>query len=81
LPTSTEVATSQKDARLACFSYYSGGFRVARIQGDELVETGRFSADGGSNFWGVEVFDHAGQEYVAASDRDSGLWIFRYKCN
>jgi hypothetical protein len=73
-----EVATSQKDARLAYFSYYSGGFRVARIQDDELVETGRFIADGGSNFWGVEVFDHAGREYVAASDRDSGLWIFRY---
>jgi hypothetical protein len=29
-------------------------------------------------FWGVEVFQSNGQEYVAASDRDSGLWIFRY---
>ena len=73
-----EVATSAKDPRLAYFAYYAGGFRVARIVNDKLVETGRYIADGGSNFWGVEVFDDAGKEYVAASDRDSGLWIFRY---
>jgi len=73
-----EVATSAQDSRLAYFSYYSGGLRVARIQGGELVETGRYIAEGGSNLWGVEVFDHAGQEYVATSDRDSGLWIPRY---
>jgi hypothetical protein len=73
-----EVATSHKDARLAYFSYYSGGFRVARIVSNTLVETGRYIDAAGNNFWGVQVFDDAGQEYVAASDRDSGLWIFRY---
>jgi hypothetical protein len=26
----------------------------------------------------VQVFQHDGKEYVAASDRDSGLYIFRY---
>jgi len=26
----------------------------------------------------VQVFSHAGQEYVAASDVDFGLYIFRY---
>jgi hypothetical protein len=73
-----EVATSQKDARLAYFSYYAGGFRVARIVGNTLVEKGRYVDAGGNNFWGVQVFNDANQEYVAASDRDSGLWIFRY---
>ncbi len=73
-----EVATSQQDANLAYFSYYSGGFRVAEIQGNELVEVGRFIDEGGSNFWGVQTFEQGGKEYVAASDRDFGLYIFEY---
>jgi hypothetical protein len=74
-----EVATSPTDPRLLYFSYYSGGFRVARITDDEKIqETGHYIAPGGNNFWGVQVFQDAGQEYVAASDRDSGLWIFKY---
>jgi hypothetical protein len=28
--------------------------------------------------WGVQVFEHGGVEYVAASDRDDGLYIFRH---
>ncbi len=73
-----EVATSHEDGALAYFAYYSGGFRIARIEDDELVEKGHFVDQGGSNIWGVEVFEHAGEEYVAASDRDKGLYIFRY---
>ncbi|MBI5105131.1 MAG: hypothetical protein HZB46_09150 [Solirubrobacterales bacterium] len=73
-----EVATSAQDARLAYFSYYAGGFRVARIVNDQLVETGHYVAPDGNNFWGVQVFEDGGQELVAASDRDHGLWIFRY---
>ena len=74
-----EVAASEDDARLLYFSYYAGGFRVARITEDEKIEeVGHYIAQGGNNFWGVQVFHDAGQEYVAASDRDSGLWIFRY---
>ncbi len=73
-----EVATSGQSDDLAYFSYYSGGFRVAQIIDDELVEVGHFIDVGGSNFWGVETFNHNGEEYVAASDRDFGLYIFRY---
>jgi hypothetical protein len=73
-----EVATSHQQADLAYFSYYAGGFRVTRIVDDQLVETGHFVDEGGNNFWGVQVFEHDGQEYVAASDRDFGLYIFRY---
>ncbi len=73
-----EVATSQQFADRLYFSYYSGGFRVAEIENDEIVEKGHYIDDAGSNFWGVEVFQQDGTEYVAASDRDYGLWIFKY---
>jgi hypothetical protein len=73
-----EVATSGQRNDLAYFSYYSGGFRVAKITSNELTEVGHFIDVGGSNFWGVQTFIHNGQEYVAASDRDFGLYIFRY---
>ena len=73
-----EVATSQQVANRLYFSYYSGGFRVAEIRRGEIVEKGHYIDADGNNFWGVEVFEHDGQEYVAASDRDHGLWIFKY---
>lgn len=73
-----EVATSHAVANRAYFSYYAGGFRVAEIENDELVEKGHYIDADGNNFWGVQVFDDEGQEYVAASDRDHGLWIFKY---
>ena len=73
-----EVATSHQRDDLAYFSYYAGGFRVLQIVADDLVEVGHYIDVGGNNFWGVEVFESGGQEYVAASDRDFGLYIFRY---
>jgi hypothetical protein len=77
-----EVATSQKRADLAYFSYYAGGFRVTKIADNKLVEVGHYIDQGGNNFWGVQVFTGPdGKEYVAASDRDYGLYIFRYTGN
>jgi hypothetical protein len=73
-----EAATSPTRADLVYFSYYAAGFRVAKIIDDELVEVGHYIDVGGNNFWGVQVFQSGGQEYVAASDRDYGLYIFRY---
>ncbi len=73
-----EVATSHEVANRLYFSYYSGGFRVAEIENDEIVEKGHYIDPAGNNFWGVQVFQSKGQEYVAASDRDSGLWIFKF---
>jgi hypothetical protein len=72
-----EVATSKTDPSLAYYAYYSGGFRATRIVDGKLVEVASFIDKGGSNFWGVEVFKSGGQEYVAASDRDHGLYIFK----
>ena len=73
-----EVATSKQDDRLAYLSYYAGGFRVVRIDNGKLHEAGVFIDEDGNDFWGVEVFQRDGVEYVAASDRDYGLYIFRY---
>lgn len=74
-----EVATSERRADLAYFSYYSGGVRVAEIsRTGKLQEVGRFIDSGGSNFWGVQVFQQGNKEYVAASDRDFGLYILQY---
>ena len=73
-----EVATSSTRSDLMYFAYYAAGFRVAKIVSNEIVEVGHYIDTGGSNLWGVQVFQHNGQEYVAASDRDFGLYIFRY---
>ena len=76
-----EAATSHEAADIVYFSYYAGGFRVLRIVDDELVEVGAFiddTGDTGNNFWGVQVFEKDGVEYVAASDRDYGLYIFKF---
>jgi len=73
-----EVATSLEDPNRLYFSYYSDGFRVAEIVDGEIVEKGHYIDPDGSNIWGVQVFEQDGQEYVAASDRDHGLLIFKY---
>jgi len=73
-----EVATSHVEEDLAYLAYYAGGFRVIRIVDDKLIEVGNFIDEGGNNFWGVQVFSHEGTELVAASDRDFGLYIFRF---
>nr|MBA3281318.1 hypothetical protein [Acidimicrobiia bacterium] len=73
-----EVATSEVDPSIAYLSYYSAGFRVIQIQNGELVEVGGYLDPAGNNIWGVQVFESGGKEYVAASDRDFGLYIFEY---
>ncbi len=76
-----EVATDI-DRNLAYFSYYAGGFRVISFGPGGIQEVGHFIASGGNDFWGVQVHrvpaDPTETTYVLASDRDSGLWIFRY---
>lgn len=47
-----EVAVSQAQDDLLYFSYYAAGFRVARIEGNEIVEKGFFIGEGGNNFGG-----------------------------
>ena len=83
-----EVATDPTDPSLAYLSYYAGGLRAVQIQCSnpadnstcELVEVGGYLDPAGNNFWGVEVIpdpENPGEVLILASDRDSGLWIFR----
>jgi hypothetical protein len=79
---------------LAYFSWYAGGLRVASFGPGGIVEVGHFIAEGGNDFWGVFPLcsgqcltndrdqgrgrDNAKRPLILMSDRDSGLWIFRY---
>jgi hypothetical protein len=77
-----EVATDPTE-NLAYISHYSGGFRVVKFGRGGIREVGAFIDAGGNNFWGVEVLSTAGgtareRPLVLASDRDAGLYIFRY---
>jgi hypothetical protein len=76
-----EVATDPK-TNLAYLSYYNAGMRVIKFDESGIQEVGHFIDTNGIDIWGVEVFrlpnDPLQQAYVAASDRDSGLYIFKY---
>jgi hypothetical protein len=64
---------------LAYSAYYAGGMRVLRFGDAGLEQTGKFIDQGGSNFWGVEQFTTPqGDRLFAGSDRDFGLYLFRY---
>jgi len=79
-----EVQTDPRaNVNLAYFSYYDAGFRVAKFGKNGIHEVGHFIAEGGNDFWGVEptqALNPAGRgaPLLLMSDRDSGLWIFRY---
>ena len=69
------------DTNIAYASDYAGGLRVVRFGDNGIDETGHYIDDGGNNFWGVEQFTTDEQQprrLIAASDRDFGLYIFRY---
>ncbi|MBC7596458.1 MAG: hypothetical protein H7288_21450, partial [Kineosporiaceae bacterium] len=44
----------------------------------KILEEGHYIVEGGINFSAVRAVVHGGAEYGAVSDRDSGLWIFKY---
>lgn len=76
-----EVATD-KEQNLAYLSWYDAGMRVVRFGPDGIHEVGHYIAPGGNDFWGVQAHrlpgDASKTTYILGSDRDSGLWIFRY---
>jgi hypothetical protein len=80
-----EVAVDPRRRGIAYLSYYSGGLRVIRYGDDGIEEVGHYIHENGNNFWGVEVHrlrvagPWSGKTLILASDRDSGLWIFRYQ--
>ena len=43
-------------------------------------EVGRWIDPEGSNFWGVTVANIGGEQYILASDRNFGLYVFTWEC-
>jgi len=76
-----EVAMDPED-NLAYLSYYDAGLRVVRFGNDGIQEVGHYVDANGNDFWGVQAHrlpaDATETTYILGSDRDSGLWIFRY---
>jgi hypothetical protein len=52
--------------------------RVLAYDDSGLEEVGAFVEEGGSNYWGVELHEIGGTQYILGSDRDRGLRIFTY---
>jgi hypothetical protein len=74
-----EGGPAPDDGKLAYFSWYSGGFRVASFDATGIEEVGHYIDPKGNNFWGVALAeDQIGDRIVLGSDRDFGLFIFRY---
>jgi hypothetical protein len=75
-----EGGTNADTDKLAYFSWYSGGFRVIDITNPSSpTQVGAFIDTGGNDFWGVALAEDAsGNRIVLGSDRDFGLYIFRY---
>jgi hypothetical protein len=75
-----EGGPNTDDDALAYFSWYSGGFRVIDITAPaQPMEVGHYIDPNGNNFWGVALAeDQNGERIVLGSDRDFGLFIFRF---
>jgi len=78
-----EVQTDpRKNVNFAYFSYYDAGFRVAKFGKKRIEEVGHFIDEGGNDFWGIEPIQlnktQTGAPHLLLSDRDFGLYIFRY---
>lgn len=67
-------------ANRAYISWYSLGLQIVEFDGSGITPVGHYIDPKGNNFWGVHVADDHPTEdgLILASDRDHGLWIFRY---
>jgi hypothetical protein len=85
-----EVAVDPLNPQYAYLSYYGGGVRAIEIVEDAarcaaageddfpcLLEVGGYLSPTGNDFWGIETRIINGETIIFASDRDTGLWIFR----
>jgi hypothetical protein len=75
-----EGGPAPDDDKLAYFSWYSGGLRVIDFTDPaNPIEVGHYIDPEGNNFWGVALAeDQNGDRIILESDRDYGLFIFRY---
>jgi uncharacterized repeat protein (TIGR01451 family) len=71
--------TTDPTGDVGYIAWYAAGFRVVDYSGGTLEEVGRYIDSQGSNLWGVELnVRRDGRLFALASDRDYGLYIFRF---
>ena len=76
---SVHEVTTDPTGDVGYVAWYSAGFRVVDYSGGELKEVGRFIDTAGNDIWGVELnVRRDGRLFALASDRDYGLYIFRF---
>ncbi len=81
-----EVKTDPRAGKyLAYASWYDAGIRVLKFGPNGIQEIGHHIAEGGNDFWGVYPLlqgkageNSSARPLLLMSDRDSGLWIYRY---
>ena len=76
-----EVVTDKRPGKnIAYVAWYGLGLRVVKFNGASgLRQTGAYMDVGGNDFWGVELMRRGNRRpLILMSDRDSGLWIFKY---
>ncbi|MGH2681659.1 MAG: LVIVD repeat-containing protein [Actinomycetota bacterium] len=73
-------ADPRRGKRLGYVAWYGAGLRVlAYNSSGTLRQVGRFIDQGGNDFWGIAVRGRgAKRPLLYGSDRDFGLYIFRY---
>ena len=93
-PLTQNVTPSFDEGPRAFISWYSLGMRAVEYRPGHyhnnsnnegsyswnVHEVGRFIAEDGSNFWGVHVDEIDGEQVILGSDRNTGLWIFKFNC-
>lgn len=76
-----EVVTDKRRGKnIGYVAWYGLGLRVVKFNGKRgLWQTGAYMDVGGNDFWGVELMRRGNRRpLILMSDRDSGLWIFKY---
>jgi hypothetical protein len=75
-----EIETDRRPGmNLGYIAWYTIGLKVVRFGTDGIESLGVYRHVAGNDFWGISL-KHAGDKrpIIFMSDRDSGLWVFRY---
>jgi uncharacterized repeat protein (TIGR01451 family) len=71
--------TTDPTGSVGYIAYYSAGFRVVDYSAGTLEEVGHHIDVNGNDHWGIELNVRAdGRLFALASDRDYGLYIYRF---
>jgi hypothetical protein len=71
--------TTDPTGDVGYIAWYSAGFRVVDYSRGQLEEVGHYIDERGNDIWGVELnVRRDGRLFALASDRDYGLYIFRF---